>query len=283
MTAKELANKATGLATISPAALKLVGLLEKPELANEEVVKVLKHDMILTAKLLRVCNSASLGFIELVGSVDQAVLLLGYQKILQMVLALAFGDVLVVPMPGYAVEANELWRHSLMVAAAAEIMSRHAPGSETDPAVAFTAGLLHDIGKLAMNQVLTAEKQATVRYQIAEHGASRLEAERTVFGADHAEVGACLLGTWRLPDVIVEGVANHHSPVLEPRGRLSPVLYVANCLAHLAGSAPGWEAYALKPQSGVISAFELTPQKLEGFVLQLRDTCERTESLMAPA
>ena len=64
------------------------------------------------------------------------------------------------------------------------------------------------------------------------------------------------------------------------RHRLSSVVYLANCLAHLAGSAPGCEAYALKMQSRVTTAVELTPETLEGLVIQVRKSCERAESLM---
>ena len=237
MIAKEIAGKAATQALVSPAALKLMGLLEQTEVGNQEVVEVLKHDPILTAKLLRACNSASLGFAEGISSVDQAVFLLGFLRILHMAQVLALGDALAVPMPGYAVAANELWRHSVMVAVAAELLSQIGPAPGANPAIAFTAGLLHDIGKLALSQELTAERQASIRYRVAEHGESRIEAEREVLGADHAEVGGCLLSLWRLPQMIVEGVANHHAPVAQPRGRLSAVVYLANCLAHLAGSA----------------------------------------------
>jgi putative nucleotidyltransferase with HDIG domain len=280
MTAKEIASKAANLAAVSPSVLKLIGMLKQSGLANEDVVEVLKHDTVLTAKLLRACNSPSLGFDEPISSVNQAVLLLGYQQILQMVLALTFRETLIAPLSGYAVEANELWRHSLIVAVACELVSHSRPGLNAEPAMAFTAGLLHDIGKLAINQTLTPESQAAIRYRIAEHGASRLEAERGVLGTDHAEVGGCLLNFWRLPEEIVEAVANHHDPVLEPRCRLSSVVYLANCLAHLAGSAPGCEAYALKMQSRVTTAFELTPETIEGLVVQVRESYERAESLM---
>ena len=155
------------------------------------------------------------------------------------------------------------------------------PAQDANPAIAFTAGLLHDIGKVTMSQELTRERQALIRYRIAEHGESRIEAEREVLGADHAEVGGCLLSLWRLPKVIVEGVANHHAPVAQPRCLLSAVVSLANCLAHLAGSAPGWEAYALKTNRQVAAAFELTPEKVDGLVLQIRDSCQRAESHMA--
>ena len=122
MTAPEIINKVKNLPPISQAALKLVNLLEQASISNDEIVQVIKCDNVLTAKLLRACNSPYFGLDEPVSSVDQAVLMLGHQQILHIVLTLAFGSAMVVPLPGYAVEANELWRHSLVTASAAETL-----------------------------------------------------------------------------------------------------------------------------------------------------------------
>ena len=265
---------------VSPVALRLVGLLEKSGLPNEEIVNLLKHDTLLTAKLLRACNSPSLGFAEPIGCVDQAVLLLGHQEILRMVLALAFGEALARPLEGYAVEATELWCHSVVVGLASEVIAQETAALHVDQAIAFTAGLLHDIGKMAITQALTADRQAAIRYRIAELGNSRIEAERAVLGTDHAEVGGCLLSLWRLPEQIVEAVANHHEPISRPCCQLSALLCLANCVAHLAGSAPGWEAYAINPRGELAAAFALSPEKLEILVIKVREAAQRAEFLM---
>lgn len=281
MTAQDIARRvAIDFQSVSPAALRLVGLLGQSSLSNEEVVEVLKLDTSLTAKLLRACNSPSMGFAEPVGSVNQAILLLGHHEILRMVLALTFGDRLARPLSGYAVEAEELWRHSLMVAVAAEAISREAREAHLDASLAFTGGLLHDIGKLGMDQALDQPTQAAVRYLVAEHGQSRVAAERKILGTDHAEIGGCLLSLWNFPEQIIEGVANHHAPRIDPSPGFSGFLCVANWLAHIAGSAPGWDAYALKAPEEVEQSFGLTAQKVEGLVLTVRESFERAESLI---
>jgi len=213
MTAQELVAQIKNLPPVSYAALKLVNLLDQPSVSNDEVVQV------LTAKLLRACNSPYFGLEDPVSSVDQAVFLLGHQQILHIVLTLAFGSSMVVPLPGYAVEANELWRHSLITATAAETVVGEIPDVNMEPAVAFTVGLLHDIGKLILGQALTGDLQADIRQRVEQEHLSRSEAEKLVVGTDHSEVGACLLQEWHLPEDIVEAVANHHHPVLEPRPR----------------------------------------------------------------
>ena len=164
--AQQLVDRVKNLPPVSQAALKLVNLLDQPSADNDEVVKAIKCDNILTAKLLRACNSPYFGLDEPVASVDQAVMILGHQQIMHIVLTLAFGSAMVVPLPGYAVEASELWRHSLITAAAAEIIAAESPGISVGAPVAFTVGLLHDIGKLVMSQALSPDLQGSIRQLI---------------------------------------------------------------------------------------------------------------------
>ncbi|MBC8096983.1 MAG: HDOD domain-containing protein [Akkermansiaceae bacterium] len=283
MTANELVAKGKDLKMASQAALQLVSLLDRPDACNEDVVQILRFDNVLTAKLLRACNSSAFGFSEAVASVDQAVLLLGHQQILQIVLTLEFSATMTVPLAGYAVEAKELWHHSLATASAAELLAKGGLAIDVDSALAFTSGLLHDIGKLLMNQALDEATQIQIRERITNEHISRVEAERAVLGTDHAEAGAALLQTWKLPEEIVEAVKNHHCPILKPRPRVSALIHVADVVAHLAGSAPGWEAFAVGVDPGVADEFQITSDRLQVLVLEVRDTFERVEELMSMA
>lgn len=280
MTAKELVAQVKNLPPVSHAALKLVGLLDQPAVSNEDVVQVLKYDSVLTAKLLRACNSPYYGFDEPVASVEQAVLILGHQQILHIVLSIAFGGAMSTPLPGYSAEAKDLWAHSLTTAMAAERIARTNTAMEIEPAVAFTAGLLHDIGKLALNHVLTPEAQSDIRSRINDGKFSRTEAERAVLGTDHGEVGACLLESWRLPEEIVEAVANHHRPIVDPRPRLSAPIHIANIVAHMLGSAPGWEGLAERTSDAAAQALDLTPEKIEDLVIAAHDNAAQVQHFM---
>jgi putative nucleotidyltransferase with HDIG domain len=275
MKAHEMVAKARNLPPISQAALRLVSLLDKPQTSNEEVVEVLRTDTVLTAKLLRACNSPVFGFQDPVTSVDQAVLILGHREVLQMVLRLAFGTVMSVTLPGYAIEANELWSHALMSACAGQAIVNRGLGIDAEPALGFTVGLLHDIGKLVMGPLLSREQQTAIRQKIAS-GHSSAEAERAVLGTDHAEVGACLLFIWRLPEAIVEAVANHHSPAMMPSPKLSVVAHAANCIAHLAAAAPGWEGYACKIDPGLAQLLQLDENTLDLLVINVRESYDRS-------
>jgi putative nucleotidyltransferase with HDIG domain len=280
MTPNEVIAKVKNLPAVSQAALKLVTLLEQPAVGNEDVVTVLKHDNVLTAKLLRACNSPYFGFEEKISSVEQAVMILGHQQILHMVLSLAFGGAMSTTLPGYAIEAKELWSHSLTAAVAAEQLIKSGLPVEIESQVAFTAGLLHDIGKLALNQVLDAATQTAIRKHVAQEHLSRNAAEKIILGTDHSEVGACLLESWHLPDEIVEAVLNHHQPITKPEPRLSAIIHVSDCIVHLIGSTSGWESYAIMADAGVNKALGITPEWLEGLMISVHDSAGKVENFM---
>jgi putative nucleotidyltransferase with HDIG domain len=283
MNATELIAKVKNLAPVSQSALKLVGLLDQPAISNEDIVQVLKFDTVLTAKLLRACNSPFFGLEEPVSSVEQAVLILGHQQILHIALSIAFSSTMAAPLPGYAAEARELWQHSLVTAMASENIARKSTALSVDAPVAFTAGLLHDIGKVVMNQVLTPDARTTLLDRIASNGQSRTEAERETIGVDHADVGKCLLETWRLPDNIIEAVGNHHHPVSRPDPKLSCLVHTANCLAHVIGSNLGWEAFAERADAGAIEVLDINQLKLDELVVDAHESMSQVEQLMQMA
>ena len=280
MTPNEVIAKVKNLPAVSQAALKLVSLLDEPAVSNEDIVTVLKYDNVLTAKLLRACNSPYFGFEEQIFSVEQAVLILGHQQILHMVLSLAFGGAMSVSLPGYAIEARQLWTHSLTSAVASEILVKDDLPIEVDPPVAFTAGLLHDMGKLVLNQVLDAERRSAIRLCVAQQHLPSDRAEKEILGTDHCEVGARLLETWRLPAEIVEAVANHHHPVSAPLPRLSAVVHVADGMVHLLDSNLGWLCYTGTADEQANQALGITAEKFEAMKLHIHSSADQVEQFM---
>jgi putative nucleotidyltransferase with HDIG domain len=266
MTAQEVIAQSKDLPVVSETARKLIVLLNNPETHRDEIVQTVRCDNVLTAKLLRVCNSAYTGLREPVASLDQAVFVLGDRAIYRMVCAIGFGGTMGFEHPGCSVEANGLWVHSLSIGLGAERLTEGEPYVQFMPSVAFTAGLLHDLGKLVLNQILTPKARAEMRDKIARESLSRFEAEKAVLGVDHAEVGACLLKKWALPEVIVEAVAHHHAPLVRPVVRLSAVVYLSNCAAHLCGTSPGFEAEAARANESVAEALGLEAKQAEELV-----------------
>ena len=269
---------------VSETARKLVTLLNHPNTHRDDLIKTLRCDNVLTAKLLRVCNSAHTGLKCPVSSIDQAVLLLGDNTIYRMVCAIGFGGAMGFAMPGHSIEANGLWSHSLSVGMGAEYLTEIEGYGDFQPSMAFTAGLLHDIGKLVLNQILTTKWRADIRALMSENGLSRVEAEKAVLGANHAEIGACLMQKWALPEVMGEAVANHHAPIVRPVAQLSAVVYLADCAAHLSGPSPGGsEAMALRPGPDMAALLGMEQERVGELVANVHGAMKAVNQFLTVA
>jgi putative nucleotidyltransferase with HDIG domain len=283
MTANELIARVKELPVVSETARKLTIQLNQPDLHRDELVKTLRCDNILTAKLLRACNSADCGAREPVVSIDQALLLLGDDAIFRMVCAIGFGGSVGLAAPGYDAEANGLWDHSLNTALGAEYLAKEESYGNASPSTAFTAGLLHDIGKTVINKVLTPKDRADIRNKVTGESFSRVAAEKAVLGVNHSEAGACLLQRWSLPESIVEAVANHHSPVIKPTVQLSAVVYLANCAAHLSGTARGWEAHVIEAKKTAAAVLGMDIKRVEELISGIHNAMHTLPQLKAAA
>ncbi len=284
MTATEIISQVKELPMVPQTARKMAALLNQPDSHREDLIQTLHCDNVLTAKLLRVCNSAHIGLRSPVASIDQAVLLLGDNTIYRMVCALSFGGAMGFAAPGHAVEANGLWSHSLSTGMGAEYLTEFEGYGDFQPSMAFTAGLLHDIGKLVLNQVLTPKSRTEIRALMSHDTLSRVEAEGVVLGANHAQVGACLLQKWGLPEVIVEAVANHHAPIVQPVVLLSAVVYLANFAVHLSGPSPGGaENLALLPGPNVAAMLGLEQARAEEIIEGVHGATKAVKQFLAVA
>lgn len=266
---------------MSAAALQLAQLLEDSANGFDEAADIIRSDSLLTAKLLRACNSSAFGFSERIASVEQALLLLGVNEVRRVVLSLSFGKAMTVHWPAAGSEPNALWEHALMTAAAAEMLVLRGLCGEVEPSAAFTAGLLHDIGKVVMTQVISPEEQRVIANHMTSEGLGSVEAEREVLGTDHAEVGACLLHIWRLPGGVIEAVGKHHDPVLKPQLQLSAVAHVANRIAHLAKDEKAEERYRLRADEPVLVAMTWTDSEQDALIAAAQKSLERARELQA--
>ncbi|MGB8168483.1 MAG: HDOD domain-containing protein [Chthoniobacteraceae bacterium] len=281
MNAEALVSKVTDLRPPAPSVVRLLGLLNRPDADSDAVIRVVEMDGVLSAKVLSLCNSAWFGCASPVGSISQALLRLGFAQLHRIVMAVGFGSMMNTPLTGYAIEDHELWQHSLLTALLARKIIESAEGFPGDASIVFTAALVHDIGKLVLNTTLDPCKQAAVQALIAT-GEHRLSAERNVIGCDHAEVGAALLTRWNLPENIVEAVAHHHAPPLQPAPALSAIVHLANGIAHEAGSAPGWDSFAIPMVSEVPEALGLAPRDLDVLVMTAFDLLQSEPELASP-
>jgi putative nucleotidyltransferase with HDIG domain len=283
MTAKEIIAQVRDLPVVSETARKLVSQLNQPNMHRDDIVETVRCDSILTAKLLRVCNSAGCGVREPVDSVDQALLILGDNAIFRMVCAIGFGGALGSTANSYDNEADDLWTHSLSTGIGSEYLAEVESYGNFLPSAAFTAGLLHDIGKTVISKMLTPKARAEIRAKITDGSLSGFAAEKAVLGADHSEVGACLLQKWSLPEIIVEAVANHHAPVVKPGVQLSAVVYLADSAALLTDISAGCEERLAQSNAKSAEVLGLDVKRLEQMVSGIHSAMQTLPQFQAAA
>ncbi len=257
---RKIVSKIHTLPSISGVAPKILSLLDDPNSSAKQVQEILRLDPGLTANILKLTNSAYFGLPNKVGSVKQAVVLLGWRRLTKIVLATCVNAVMDKPIPGYDLPPGELWRHSVAVSVTAEGLMKEL-GLEVDDEI-FTAALLHDLGKLVMGEFVAKDLEA-IRLA-AEKGAPFQIAEREILGTDHAEIGGMLLESWSFPAKMIEAVRWHHDPdSAEESGTLIDIVHVANVLCLMLGIGAGIEGLHYQPSLAVTKRLGIKPKQLE--------------------
>lgn len=197
------------LPTLPAVVPRLLNLVEDPKVTTREITAAIAHDTALTAKILKVANSAYYGFSQEISSLDRAVALLGFN----MVKSLALSIGVMKAMPGKKDATNfsreGLWIHNLAVGTAMKMMA-DGLGKAEEGEHLFVVGLLHDIGKVVLDQFFSNDFNRVLDQASEESGAQLCEMERKIIGIDHGEVGGILLERWKFPSMIRIPIAFHH-------------------------------------------------------------------------
>jgi len=212
-------HKLETIPTPSPIAVRLLSLASDEDATAGEVARLIEADPGLTARLLAMCQGASAGVRQPVTTVERAVVLLGFEAVRSAALSLELYDFVVGSDEDASADDQEgridrvaLWRHSLAVACAAELIASEHPRQGVKPDEAFVCGLLHDLGKVALDIVLP--KASARAWRLAEHRRSSVvDAERDVIGLDHHAAGRRLAERWGLPDPVRDAIWLHGAPL----------------------------------------------------------------------
>lgn len=204
-----LINNAQKLPNIPKVVRELIDSFGDDEINNDVIVKKISADQVLTAKLLRAANSAYYGGNRNVGSVNDAVFLLGFNAVRTLVLATGITGVFKAP-EGF--EIRKFWHESFAVAATCKWLAGY---SHDDAEKAFTCGMMHNIGELLIHILLPAECKEIQK--AVDKGAPVAEIEKNVLGFSSTEAGAELASRWKFPDAIVDGIRYQLNPTAAPQ------------------------------------------------------------------
>jgi len=275
---EEIINIANHIPPFPKIAMQVMKMLEDPKVQPKDLADVIQYDSAITANLLRTCNASYFGLPRKVSSLDEALVLLGQDALKDILIASSSarfykggaGE-------GYQLEQGDLWKHSVAVAIMSKAISRHFQGVE--PGTAFTAGLLHDIGKRFLSSFVASDfKKIMDRTYI--DGLSFMAAEREILGMDHAELGALIMGKWDFSEEMIAAVRLHHDPQALLKDPLTALVAMANTLVISMGVGVGADGLSGAMQGEGVKRFGISNLDLDRYMSNLVLEMERAEEMM---
>lgn len=267
------------LPTLPAVVPKLLSLMENPDSDITEVTYAISQDPALASKILKAANSAYYGFPKGIADLDRAVTLLGFNMVKSLALSIGVIKCLWKGKLSPNFSHRELWLHSVTVATGMkkigdQYCSRMASGH------IFIIGLLHDMGKLVLDQFFTNAFQEILE-MVTRTGTVQSLAEKRILGFDHGEIGAMVLHRWNFPDEIVEPIHQHHQKGFpqERAPEIIAALRIADALSQdmerSEGARPLLEDYCHD-----LKALSIDEKALEGLGNDLIDAREGIEALL---
>jgi putative nucleotidyltransferase with HDIG domain len=256
---------------------QLLELLDRDDVDTDQVVDLIAYDPALTANVMRLSNSVIFGSAQPASDLQEAVFCLGFHEVYQLVVVLSSAGTLMPAQKGYGLETADLWRHSVATATAAKVL---AGERDLNASVAFTAGLLHDLGKVVLAHGLE-EAYAKLHSAVENAHLPMIEAEKKLLGVNHAEVGGRILARWKFPAALVAPVWNHHDPAhAKPYETMAACVYLANLIAYFMGYGYGHFAFAMRGRSEALEILGMDAAELPRIMIRTFEAMERSKPLM---
>ncbi len=259
--------------------LRLINVVNNPQSTVADIVDSIRYDQALTARMLRLCNSAYFGLAKEVESLEDAMRYLGTLKLLQLVMAVHTSALLNRGQEGYGLRPGVLWKQSVAVALGASLFAERTRPENLG--LTFTAGLLHDIGKVVLNEYV-GDEFAQIVQLVTDEQLSFDQAERRVLGFSSPEIGARMGEKWQLPDSLIRCIRHHRAPgELNPPDKLVDTVYLSNCVVMLCGIGLGADGLFYRADPLVMERYHIKEGDLESIGAQLLVDFKRVASVFA--
>ena len=277
LTIEEIVKKTPDLPTIPAAALAVMKEADSSVSTAHSVAMQIAQDQALTARVLRLANSAYYGLSRQVVDLQEAVVVLGMRCVRNLAVVAATYPWMSRPLKGYALAPKQMWTHSFGVAVAAQLVCKKA-GCPLDETV-FIAGLLHNIGKVALSIWLENKLPMMVSTAIKDD-ITFDELERRMLGFDHCDVGAYLGEQWNLPKLFIEAIQFHHDPsACNPTNVVVDCIHVGDYMTMSMGFGLGGDGLRYDLSAEALERLHLSKDDVDNLVEDFVREYQRYESL----
>jgi HD-like signal output (HDOD) protein len=281
LTLEDIVAKTSDLPALPAAALAVMRETDSPTGSAQSIARYLSQDQALTARILRLANSAYYGLSRQIMDVSDAVVVLGMRCIRNLCMVASTYPWMVKPLKGYGLGPREMWTHSFAVAVGSQIVANRSKNAVADQA--FTAGLLHNLGKVALS-IWLEDKLAGMLAIACRESLTFDQVERKVLGFDHCEVGAHMGEGWNLPKPLVEAMRFHHTPNdCDPANPLVDCVHVADYLTMSMGLGLGGDGLRYDFHEASLARLGLTPECFDQLAEEFMVAYEQHEKLFEDA
>ncbi|GBE29757.1 HDOD domain protein [bacterium BMS3Bbin04] len=267
------------LPMLSEVARKLLMLTADEDHSLAEVADIIEKDVYLSTNVLKLANSAGFARGHQIETVNRAVMHIGESNVMSLVIGMSTGELLHDPLAGYAQQQGSLWAFCLQEAIAAREVAKRCK-IPLQPDLAYTAGMLFNIGMVVMSDHLAKESEQILKAMNDPDHGSFIEAERKITGTDRDEVGTRIAERWRLPKSIQTAIRFGHSPSEAPE-ELAPLVYsvhIGDILARTIGYGGGVDALSYSLDDQYHRYFDLDNTALELILLDILEEFTKIES-----
>jgi HD-like signal output (HDOD) protein len=257
---------------LSPSASRLLQIASRDDYDISEIIEVVRCDSALTARLLKTVNSVAYGLVHQVTSIDRAVSYLGERLVAGIALEDSAKTLFNKKLEGYEGPVGELWEHDLRTAVAAREIARHCK-NELSKDLAFTAGILHAIGKAVLSDFLQGSASEMLADIDSHDVKDYLEGERNLLGMDHTEAGYELAKAWELPESLQMAIRYHHTPQQAPETH-RPLVYAVHlgCILAMMSGSHSSDALQYHLDKNYTDYFNVTNEHIAMALLEVNES-----------
>jgi predicted Zn finger-like uncharacterized protein len=245
-----------------------------PEKGLDELARVIETDQSLVSKILKIANSAYYGMSGKVSSIQRAVVMLGQEQLVQAVTLAGTQGLMGRKLPGYGLDSGNLWMHVMAVAFGARRVARQClPDLREDATI---AGLLHDAGKIILDPHVHDRREMFFKWMAVTNG-TMLQAEKAMFGFNHADIAAVVCQAWKIPEPISLGIRYHHAPSKSDGSHLAHILHAADYIAILSGIGLGEEDHLYEMEAGTMDFLGLRQDSVSDILFEVMQDVDKLQ------
>ena len=266
------------LKPIPAVATQLLAVVDTPDSSMEDIARVIQYDPVITASILKTCNSAFFGLKTPAESIKDAVNMLGTDRVIELALIKSGAQALSGSQKGYGLSEGEMWKYSVSSAVVTKQVAVKL-GLDNKYTL-FTSALLKDIGKIILEKHVANGSQKIV-HLVTQKQYSFQEAEKEVLGIDHAELGAMIAKMWKFSPKMIKIIRHHHlSDESMRKDREIAGVYLADCICMMMGNGVGTDGLAYRFKDQVMKDLDITAKDILMIVAQFGVNMQEVDTFL---